>query len=299
MNRQRLVGVLRTIPVLVVCTFLAGCAVGAWELNDGEDSRLAWDSSIYGVHGELQSGRGAAKPKWSTTKEVGHLKFARNGWVAIPRASSGSKKALLSHLESQEFAVEAWVRGDPKRMFAGNNWHQYIVAKGEYSKCASPSFGLYTQEKTQGVQFIIRHGGRVDPERRKFCRKVDDPTEVCTKSWYPAREIPCTKLDSRCKGVTGLWDNKWHHLVGTFDGETPRLFVDGVLRTDDTRKSLFPIKYEEELVPDLFIGSTPAKSRCRYDQSFAGDISNVQIWDRALSPVEVYARFVTYKHRFR
>jgi outer membrane protein assembly factor BamB len=84
----------------------------------------------------------------------------------------------------------------------------------------------------------------------------------------------------------------WYHLVGTYDGTTMRLFVDGKLVTTSTEQSgdiLYPPKTwfemgayrdDDELYP------------------MSGKLAEVSIYDRAVSVEEVKQRFETDKHRF-
>lgn len=72
---------------------------------------------------------------------------------------------------------------------------------------------------------------------------------------------------------------EWHHVVETFDGTTMNLYIDNVLAA--TKVSSYP--------------STAASSGTfkigHFSGYFPGDITNVRIYDRALSPAEVQSLY--------
>jgi hypothetical protein len=76
----------------------------------------------------------------------------------------------------------------------------------------------------------------------------------------------------------GVWDYRWHHAVGTYDGTYIRLYVDGALVGAPVMETT-PIGYNTS---SLFIGN--------YDGGalfFNGSIDEVALWGRALSATEV------------
>ena len=73
-----------------------------------------------------------------------------------------------------------------------------------------------------------------------------------------------------------VWDGKWHHAAGTFDGPTVRLFIDGV-RVGTAPPSSTAIAYNP---PDG--GGLIGDYGGDCDLFFVGDIDGVQIWSRAL-----------------
>ena len=70
----------------------------------------------------------------------------------------------------------------------------------------------------------------------------------------------------------------WHHIALTFDGAVLSLFIDGVLADTVTTTLNTDASYP------LIVGSN---SLNRDDEYFAGMISNLTVWDRALSSAEV------------
>jgi len=81
---------------------------------------------------------------------------------------------------------------------------------------------------------------------------------------------------------TGVWDGNWHFVVGTYDGSTVRLYVDGTEVGAGTRDS-GALAYGGPTSNDLFIGHYEGCSGL----DFSGSIDEPTIWTRALSANEV------------
>jgi hypothetical protein len=141
-------------------------------------------------------------------------------------------------------SVSAWVShsGSP-----GD--YRYILAKGA-TGCIAASYALYSGLHG-GLAFYVSNG-----RGRSYQLSPD--------------------------AGTGVWDGNWHLVVGTFDGSTVRLFVDGKEVGSGTRHSM-PIGYALTDSNDLFIGDYPG---CTV-HAFIGVIDEVMVWSRALSRAEV------------
>ena len=81
-----------------------------------------------------------------------------------------------------------------------------------------------------------------------------------------------------------VWDGTWHLAVGTYDGAVVRLFVDGSEVGTGT-VAAGPLGYGLANGSDLVIGH-PVNA-CGQASQFIGDLDEVQVWDRALTPDEV------------
>jgi hypothetical protein len=80
----------------------------------------------------------------------------------------------------------------------------------------------------------------------------------------------------------------WYHLVGTYDGQDMRLYVDGVL---DAVLSIGPVVAYTGPAP-LMIGSLGGISNHGDDGVFHGAIGDIRIYNRALSAAEVHDLYV-------
>lgn len=106
-------------------------------------------------------------------------------------------------LEPATITVEGWLRAPAS---PGN--FRYVVVNGA-NGCLTPSYGIYTGAGG-GLAFVVSG--------------ADDSTDTAS----PA--APAT-----------VWDGAWHHVAGTFDGATVRLY-DGAEVGDGTPATA-PIAY--------------------------------------------------------
>lgn len=83
-----------------------------------------------------------------------------------------------------------------------------------------------------------------------------------------------------------VWNGGWHHVAGTYDGQTVRLFVDGEEVGSGT-PAAGPIQYGLAKHNDLNIGAFRGTS----EYGFVGSIDEVRLWNGALSAIQVKRRF--------
>ena len=131
--------------------------------------------------------------------------------------------------------------------------NRYIVAKG-IDACRAASYALYTHNF--GLRFYIYDGSA-------FVHSPD--------------------------AGTGVWNGDWHHVAGVFDGSAVRLYVDGVEVSTGIPTSR-DIAYGLPTGDDLYIGNYDQMGTCGHNFGFVGDIDEVTIWTRALSPIEIAQR---------
>jgi hypothetical protein len=106
-------------------------------------------------------------------------------------------------------------------------------------------------------------------------------------SWRIARNGTGNNIQWRCNGPTpslevdsqaNVNDGQWHHLAGTYDGATARLYVDGAL--DGSMAATGAISKNTASV--YISGNSEKTSRL-----WAGSIDDVRIYNRALTDAEV------------
>jgi Concanavalin A-like lectin/glucanases superfamily len=142
-------------------------------------------------------------------------------------------------------SVSAWVMQDG----TPGHW-KYILAKGATTGAAS--YGLDTGSEG-GLEF------------------------------YVASDANAGDAVYSTDGDQSLWDGNWHLIVGTWDGSTVRLYVDGnEVGTEPAYSGT--ISYPGGSYNSLYIGSYPL---CDSPQ-FPGNIDEVGIWDRALSQADIF-----------
>ena len=144
-------------------------------------------------------------------------------------------------LQPSVVSVQAWVQAP-----ASPGPFQYIVAKGA-SGCIAASYALYTGPDG-GAVFYIYNGS----------------------NYILSPSVP----------ASSVWDGGWHHLMGTYDGSSVHLFLDGTEVGAGTPGGGGQIAYNLPTSNDLFIGNY-APAGCALP--FTGNIDEVRIWNQALS----------------
>lgn len=150
-------------------------------------------------------------------------------------------------LRSPQVTVSAWVRAGQT---PGS--YKYIVGKGA-DNCVSSSYTLNTSYNG-GLRFFIW-----DTEGRQRTSALVDPSVI--------------------------WNNKWHHVAGSWDGHDARLFVDGKL-VPGTPGTDAEIDYALPTTGDTGIGGY--LGTC--DLYYAGDIDDVAVFDEALPVDQLWSK---------
>lgn len=90
-----------------------------------------------------------------------------------------------------------------------------------------------------------------------------------------------------------FYEGLWHHLVGTFDGTSSRIYIDGAQQSFGFFEKM--ILSVDNAVPFTIGGLKKAdgESEPRVHSGFTGLIGNVRIYNRALPPAEVEKRYLT------
>jgi hypothetical protein len=182
--------------------------------------------------------------------ESGHVRYVTGkAGKAFAFSEDGCVEVANSPaLEPQTVTVAAWARRDGP---PGDC--TYLVSKGSRG-CDAASYALYTGE-TGGLFFYVSD-----------------------------RETVVSSPDA---GRT-LWNDAWHFVVGTYDGQIVRIYVDGSEVGEGTPANIESIEYD---LPDgdaLFIGAYRGTCDRRFND---GKLDEVRVFDRALSAADVRELF--------
>jgi hypothetical protein len=147
-------------------------------------------------------------------------------------------------LEPAAVSVSAWVNSG-----TSPGSYKYILAKGA-NACLAASYALYTGANG-GLEFY-----------------------VSTDQGLSFTLSP--------EAGQGVWNGQWHNVIGTYDGSSVRLYVDGQQVGSGTPDTT-PIAYGLPTANNLVIGDYPGCSGL----DFSGSIDEVKVFDRALDAREI------------
>ena len=111
----------------------------------------------------------------------------------------------------------------------------------------------------------------IEPKRRiDIWVEMDGPVDIM---WHTEGG-----LEERLYGRKKITDDKWHHVVEVYDGQSIKLYIDGSLDVQEKPSGKLPLNNEP-----LWIGARPGGVAAK------GIIDEVCFYDRALSAEEINA----------
>lgn len=104
------------------------------------------------------------------------------------------------------------------------------------------------------------------------------------ETWYRNRgQLECAGIPLSSK--TPVVDNQWHLLVGTFDGQSAKIYIDGKLDVKKRCKKTVPMKHN---TVDIMIGRLAMPEPNPHEHAFFdGLIDEVRLYNRVLSDKEI------------
>lgn len=169
-------------------------------------------------------------------------------WVALPRLLFLKRAALrFDGAQSVRMADAPSLEPDGVTVLArvrstGAGSFRYLMSKGAF-QCENASYGLYTGADG-GLVFYVSDGSRVHLS---------------------------------ADAGSGTWDGYWHTVMGAFDGETVRLWVDGRLVGTPTPAPV-SVYYGMPTGDDFYIGDYSGP--CASPLGFVGDIDAAAVLGR-------------------
>ncbi len=138
-----------------------------------------------------------------------------------------------------------------------------------------------------GVAGVIgkwnNYGGTVGVGREQFCMNVSDTNNGINFGLHTEGNFAVYPHEKEIIYRNG----KWNHYVGTYDGATAKLYVNGILAS--TYRASGPIQvYNQNFEIGRISGGQPT---CATSFYFTGDLDDVGIWNKALTEKEVKALY--------
>jgi len=187
-------------------------------------------------------------PSWVDGKYGKALSFdGIDDYIVIPDSPS---------LRVQTFSLEAWIYMD-KRPYQHGTFHSGIINKLHYLGGASKGYKLQFDRSTETDDHLVLSIGDGNVQ------------------------IKLIEYNS----INDLTLNRWHHVVGTYDGSTANLYIDGELKSSSS-PGMYVIAHDDT---PLVIGSEYHASSI---VKFKGLIDDVRIYNRVLSIEEVKAHYL-------
>ncbi|HEY2054866.1 MAG TPA: LamG domain-containing protein [Solirubrobacterales bacterium] len=157
-------------------------------------------------------------------------------------------------LAPQQLTLMAWIKqsGNPGVL-------RYIAGRGDDGPtCLGSSYALYTgYPGNPGLHFYLRQPGPGAPS------VLSEPAPDAT-----------------------VFDGKWHLVAGTFDGSNMRFYVDG--NQIGPAMPASGISYEAPITgSEFYVDGYPPQASCVGIPDFPGNIDEVRLYGRALSPTEL------------
>ncbi len=82
--------------------------------------------------------------------------------------------------------------------------------------------------------------------------------------------------------------NTWNHVVGTYDGASQKIYVDGILRSSTSLSGTINVSSNDALVGTYNYG----------DYCLTGNVGVVRVYQKALSAAEVLQNYEAQKSKF-
>lgn len=232
--------------------------IGHWKLDalTGASSNKAQDVGPNGIHGTAESfnnstGAPAALPTVQTGKIRNSVDFAPGTTSLIRQRINLGTSATI---QTGHLSVSCWV---------------YFINDGTHNA------HLYNSMVASSVNMSGEYTG--------FYMQYE-PTTPYWRFWVDTA-LGGTANAALWSGTPATY-NSWHHMVGTWDGVTAKLYVDGVLRAQDSAGDPGNIRYESGIETWIAGNANPGNPSGQAGL-MRGRIDETTFWNRALDAGEV------------
>ena len=210
---------------------------------------------------------GASRVCFADTSPAGYWKFDEDkGKVAkdsSPNANDG------------EIIGGTWIKDDKVSALQFNGIDNHVVSATHGLPTGNKPRTMSVWVKTNGGNAIIIGYGK--PDQSQYSGLYLGGDGVFVMGFW----------SNDCASGIVVNDGRWHHLIGTFDGETVKTYVDG--KAGNTRQTTA----ETVVGTSLYIGQSGNSGAW-----FKGLINEVAIYDRALTEDEIKAYYDKTKDNY-
>jgi hypothetical protein len=225
----------------------------------------------------------------SMEKWCGHSKEAKSGLVASWNFDEGSGNLTLDqgpHKLNGKITNPAYVkRGDGYCLY----FNGYVPGgKSSYVECGRSTY--LNPRKALTYEAWIRIQGR-DKENLRGIMGQSRETNGFQINPEPRVRMHITDLGNAC--WSKLIQNEWVHAVGTFDGKTLKVYINGELSDSKDSKEDHAIEAK-----DFYLGYVGTKPAIDDEGYFRGWIDEARLYNCALTAEEVKARYEATKAGF-
>lgn len=259
-------------------------------------SKSAWahyTSSVLDLSADIQSidslqwsesgvSTGDGETPYSSTGLVGHWKFNEtSGTTAADSSGNGNNGTLtnFSNTTGQDVVVNSgwtanngkWPRSTPKALMFDGTDDWVDLGSNSILNITNNIFTISAWVKTSSTgtwKWIYQFGEHAAGKDRSLVIDNNNKAEMYIYG--------TTAISS-----TAITDGNWHHITGSIDGTSAKIYVDGKLEST-VAVSLNPFTYYGARIGQNYSGSL---------YKFPGTIDNVQVYNRALSADEILANY--------
>ena len=213
----------------------------------------------------------------ATTGPIGHWKLDKTSGTTVPDSAGSITGSFQGNPvwvtdDVRGRAVELDGSGDAVRLVNGSALNPQLITVMAWIKTPASS--------TNATQ-IFSKDDSIAPRERVWQFRVAGSNRL-NFIVFDTLGTPVTAT-----GVKDLGDNQWHHVTGTWDGTTIKVYVDGVLDGSVAHSG----SLQTGQTNDAFIGRSGTSS----PGYFEGRIDDVRLYDRALSIQEIFDAMIEYE----
>ena len=221
--------------------------------------------------------------------QYGAKSIVGNGLVfcvdAIDKHSYAGSGTTLSDLVGSNHGTINSATFDSSGHFTFDGTNDYINHTFDFTGLTALSVEAWVYQNSQGSFNTILGQWR----NNNFAMSSVVLESVGSEMWF----IIANNADLFSAKKTNFTTSAWHHVVGTWDGSTVRVYVDGTIGGTTASTSTM----NDSSLPTL-IGGIQTAAGGYIDGDWNGKVANARVYNRALSLSDVSQNFNAQRGRF-